>query len=96
MAAEEQLQEVQQQEQEQEREQQMQDETLESADATDQVYSWPAIRFDVPPYRTYHFYRQFRSPSNPNNFLKCVKWYISLCLSHEIFYVGNFLFVGQF
>lgn len=70
MAEEEQLQEVQQQEQEQE----IQDETLESGGSTDQVYSWPAIRFDVPPYRTYHFYRQFRAPSNPNNFFKGVKW----------------------
>ncbi|XP_057471929.1 uncharacterized protein LOC130760561 isoform X2 [Actinidia eriantha] len=38
-------------------------------------YSWPpAIRFDVPPARTYHFSHQFRTPSNPNNFLKGIKW----------------------
>ncbi|KAM7530718.1 hypothetical protein LguiB_034128 [Lonicera macranthoides] len=38
-------------------------------------YSWPAIRFDVPPYRAYHFAHQFRtSSSNPNNFLKGLKW----------------------
>ncbi|XP_062017038.1 uncharacterized protein LOC133733438 isoform X1 [Rosa rugosa] len=36
--------------------------------------SWPAIRFDVPPQRTYHFSQQFRTPSKPNNFLKAVKW----------------------
>ncbi|CAK9144096.1 unnamed protein product [Ilex paraguariensis] len=40
----------------------------------DQAYSWPVIRFDVQPYRTYHFYQQFRTPSNPNNFHKGVKW----------------------
>ncbi|OMO76544.1 hypothetical protein CCACVL1_15573 [Corchorus capsularis] len=41
-----------------------------------QEYEWapPQIRFDVPPYRTYHFYKQFRTGSNPNNFLKGVKW----------------------
>ena len=38
-------------------------------------YSWPpAIRFDVPPYKTYHFSTHFRASSNPNNFLKGVKW----------------------
>ncbi|KAJ9565979.1 hypothetical protein OSB04_001945 [Centaurea solstitialis] len=42
----------------------------------DQSYSWPppAIRFDVPPYKTYHFSTHFRASSNPNNFLKGVKW----------------------
>lgn len=35
-----------------------------------------SILFDVPPYRAYHFYRQFRTASNPNNFLKGVKWYV--------------------
>ncbi|KAL8192514.1 hypothetical protein R6Q57_027699 [Mikania cordata] len=34
----------------------------------------PAIRFDVPPHKTYHFYTHFRASSNPNNFLKGVKW----------------------
>lgn len=38
------------------------------------AYSWPVIHFEVPPYRTYHFFNQFRTPSNPNNFLKGVKW----------------------
>ncbi|KAL5730612.1 hypothetical protein ACHQM5_003413 [Ranunculus cassubicifolius] len=37
-------------------------------------YNYPTIRFDVPPYRTYHFHQQFRKSSNPNNFLKAVKW----------------------
>ncbi|CAI8618137.1 unnamed protein product [Vicia faba] len=39
-----------------------------------QEYSWPVLRFDVSPHRTYHFHRQFTSPTNPNNFLKAVKW----------------------
>lgn len=38
-------------------------------------YSWPVISFDVPPYKSYHFHRQFRDSSNPNNFLKGVKWF---------------------
>lgn len=43
-------------------------------------YSWPAIRFDVPPYRAYHFAHQFRTTSsNPNNFLKGLKWYPFHC-----------------
>nr|GEW97431.1 hypothetical protein [Tanacetum cinerariifolium] len=40
-------------------------------------YQWPAaMRFDVgPPYKTHHFYKHFRtSSSNPNSFLKGVKW----------------------
>ncbi|XP_057462562.1 uncharacterized protein LOC130752742 isoform X2 [Actinidia eriantha] len=38
-------------------------------------YSWPAaVHFDVPPARVYHFAHQFRTPSNPNNFLKGIKW----------------------
>nr|XP_016448004.1 PREDICTED: telomerase Cajal body protein 1-like isoform X2 [Nicotiana tabacum] len=37
-------------------------------------YRWPVIQYDVPPYRTYHFFNHFRTPSNPNNFLKGVKW----------------------
>ncbi|KAK9156095.1 hypothetical protein Sjap_003575 [Stephania japonica] len=36
--------------------------------------SWPVLRFDVPPRRTSHFYKQFRSAKNPNNFFKGVKW----------------------
>lgn len=39
-----------------------------------QEYEWPKIRFNVPPYRTYHFHNQFRTGPNPNNFLKGVKW----------------------
>ncbi|KAI6668859.1 hypothetical protein NL676_007081 [Syzygium grande] len=45
----------------------------EPAGATHQEYSWPAIRFDVPPQRAYHFHRQFRTDQKPNNFLKGVK-----------------------
>ncbi|KAH7516000.1 hypothetical protein FEM48_Zijuj10G0088100 [Ziziphus jujuba var. spinosa] len=40
----------------------------------EQEYSWPVIQFNVPPQRTYHFCHQFRTASNPNNFLKGVKW----------------------
>lgn len=45
------------------------------AKQVEEEYSWPVIRFDVPPHRAYHFCHQFRTPSNPNNFLKGVKWY---------------------
>ncbi|CAL0331421.1 unnamed protein product [Lupinus luteus] len=37
-------------------------------------YFFPSLALDVPPHRTYHFHRQFTTPSNPNNFLKAVKW----------------------
>lgn len=38
-------------------------------------YQWPVIQFELAPYRTYHFFNQFRtSSSTPNNFLKGVKW----------------------
>lgn len=52
-----------------------------------QEYSWPVIRFDVPPHRTYHFYNQFRNSSNPNNFLKAIKWYFcfSFCVPPMLF-----------
>ncbi|KAF4386908.1 hypothetical protein F8388_006863 [Cannabis sativa] len=40
----------------------------------EEPYQWPVIRFDVPPYRTHHFFHQFRTGPNPNNFLKSVKW----------------------
>ncbi|OVA14428.1 WD40 repeat [Macleaya cordata] len=40
----------------------------------DDGFSWPVLRFDVPPNRTYHFHHQFKNGSNPNNFLKGVKW----------------------
>ncbi|CAH8345414.1 unnamed protein product [Eruca vesicaria subsp. sativa] len=36
--------------------------------------TWPAMRFDVSPYRTHHFSKQFRTSRNPNNFLKGLKW----------------------
>ncbi|GAB2265378.1 hypothetical protein Dimus_000437 [Dionaea muscipula] len=49
-------------------------EAEEPKETREQAYSWPAINFDIPPYRCYHFCRQFRNPSNPNNFLKGVKW----------------------
>ncbi|CAL5213439.1 unnamed protein product [Lathyrus oleraceus] len=39
-----------------------------------QHYSCPVLRFDVTPHRAYHFHRQFITPTNPNNFLKAVKW----------------------
>lgn len=51
------------------------DEATEFTEPTSQQeYSWPVIRFDVPPVRSYHFSQQFRNASNPNNFLKGVKW----------------------
>ncbi|KAK4746412.1 hypothetical protein SAY87_012724 [Trapa incisa] len=37
-------------------------------------YTWPAIRFDVPPERACHFFSQFRAAANPNNFFKGLKW----------------------
>ncbi|KAL5579321.1 hypothetical protein UlMin_011763 [Ulmus minor] len=49
-------------------------EATDSGSQHEQVYSWPVIRFDVPPQRTYHFCHQFRTAPNPNNFLKSVKW----------------------
>ncbi|KAI6668858.1 hypothetical protein NL676_007080 [Syzygium grande] len=45
----------------------------EPTEATHQEYSRPAIRFDVPPQRAYHFHTQFRTDQKPNNFLKGVK-----------------------
>lgn len=39
------------------------------------AYPWPLVHYDSHPYRTYHFFKQFRTAaSNPNNFLKGVKW----------------------
>ncbi|KAL3740411.1 hypothetical protein ACJRO7_021660 [Eucalyptus globulus] len=46
----------------------------EPAEAAQQDYSWPMIRFDVPPQRAYHFHKQFGTDQKPNNFLKGVKW----------------------
>ncbi|XP_057764645.1 uncharacterized protein LOC130985597 [Salvia miltiorrhiza] len=41
----------------------------------DGVSNWPTVQYDVAPYKTYHFFQQFRTnESNPNNFLKGVKW----------------------
>ncbi|KAK7836441.1 telomerase cajal body protein 1 [Quercus suber] len=48
--------------------------TKDQEEQQQQEYSWPVIRFDVPPHRTYHFYNQFRNSPNPNNFLKAIKW----------------------
>uniref|UniRef100_A0A2P2KTV0 Uncharacterized protein n=1 Tax=Rhizophora mucronata TaxID=61149 RepID=A0A2P2KTV0_RHIMU len=51
--------------------------TTEATEATESViqdYSWPALSFDVPPLRSHHFYKQFRTGSIHNNFLKGVKW----------------------
>lgn len=70
--------EEQQQQQQQQQEEQLNTDT-EVAEATQEnqhEYTWPVIRFDVPPHRTYHFYNQFRTSSIPNNFLKAIKWYI--------------------
>lgn len=49
-------------------------EVTEATQENQQEYTWPLIRFDVPPHRTYHFYNQFRTSSIPNNFLKGIKW----------------------
>uniref|UniRef100_A0ACD6A4T6 Uncharacterized protein n=1 Tax=Avena sativa TaxID=4498 RepID=A0ACD6A4T6_AVESA len=47
----------------------------EDAAAAAEAYSWPQLRFDIPPRRLYHFADQFRSPSSSaGNFLKGVKW----------------------
>ncbi|XP_037422066.1 telomerase Cajal body protein 1-like isoform X2 [Triticum dicoccoides] len=49
----------------------------EDAAAAAAAYSWPELRFDLPPRRRYHFADQFRSPcssSSAGNFLKGVKW----------------------
>lgn len=59
---------------------------------TEQDYAWPAIRFDVPPQRTYHFCHQFRASPNPNNFLKGVKWY----MLHQPLAFSFFCFLSKF
>ncbi|CAN8231142.1 unnamed protein product [Cochlearia groenlandica] len=43
-------------------------------DSGEQSSSWPCMRFDVSPYRTHNFSKQFRDSKNPNNFLKGLKW----------------------
>ncbi|XP_042520153.1 uncharacterized protein LOC122093749 isoform X2 [Macadamia integrifolia] len=50
----------------------------ESAEATQggDVFSWPVLRFGIPPDRVYHFCYQFRKGSNSNNFLKGIKWMV--------------------
>lgn len=57
---------------------------------SEEPYPWPVIQYDVPPYRTYHFFNQFRTPSNPNNFLKGVKWYGFLLPPHPHFFYDLF------
>nr|AGN12863.1 putative transducin/WD40 domain-containing protein [Leavenworthia alabamica] len=47
---------------------------LNMVDAGEKASSWPTMRFDVSPYRTHHFSKQFRTARNPNNFLKGLKW----------------------
>ncbi|XP_057962800.1 uncharacterized protein LOC131154204 isoform X2 [Malania oleifera] len=47
------------------------DGTAVDTESTQPTFSW---RFNVPPARAYHFCHQFRTASNPNNFLKGVKW----------------------
>ncbi|GKV41283.1 hypothetical protein SLEP1_g48836 [Rubroshorea leprosula] len=49
-------------------------ESTEVSEQSQKEYSWPVISFDALPHRTYHFYQQFRTSPNPNNFLKGVKW----------------------
>lgn len=63
-----------------------------------EAYSWPVIRFDVPPTRTYHFCHQFRNTPNPNNFLKSLKWFLPIFLFVFffifIFFLLKFNFMG--
>jgi hypothetical protein len=54
-------------------------ETEEVVVASEAEYSWPLLRFDLPPRRLYHFAGQFRSAAaaasaSAGNFLKGVKW----------------------
>ncbi|KAI3996061.1 hypothetical protein MKX01_037571 [Papaver californicum] len=49
--------------------------TITTADGSvDNAFTWPVLRFDVLPYKTYQFHKQFTKSSNPNNFLKGIKW----------------------
>lgn len=68
----------------------VQSESNEANTNTNEEYSFPALRFDVSPHRTYHFHRQFITPSNPNNFHKAVKWYATLSLSFIFYYLSQF------
>lgn len=55
-----------------------QEEAITETEENQSSYTWPIIRFDVPPFKTYSFYNQFRTnPSYPNNFLKPIRWYYS-------------------
>ncbi|XP_010449051.1 PREDICTED: telomerase Cajal body protein 1-like [Camelina sativa] len=47
---------------------------LKVEESGEKTSSWPSMRFDVSPYRTHHFFKQFRAARNPNNFLKGLKW----------------------
>ncbi|KAK9155304.1 hypothetical protein Sjap_002784 [Stephania japonica] len=38
------------------------------------AHSWSVLGLDVPPRQTSHFYKQFMSAENHNNFFKSVKW----------------------
>ncbi|KAJ4976036.1 hypothetical protein NE237_001142 [Protea cynaroides] len=51
----------------------VENETAETTPGGD-VFYWPELRFDIPPKRVYNFCHQFRKDSNPNNFLKGIKW----------------------
>lgn len=46
----------------------------EATEASKEECSWPVLNFNIPAQRIYHFHQQFTTPSNPNNFLKGVKW----------------------
>ncbi|XP_051179264.1 uncharacterized protein [Lolium perenne] len=51
------------------------EEDAAAAAAAAAAYSWPELRFDLPPRRVHHFADQFRAPrSSAGNFLKGVKW----------------------
>lgn len=63
------------QEHEHEHEQEQEQQHISPTATTQQDYTWPVIRYDLPPQRTHHFFKQFRtSSSSPNNFLKGIKW----------------------
>jgi hypothetical protein len=60
------------QEHEHEHEQEQEQEHISPTATTQQDYTWPVIRYNLPPQRTHHFFKQFRT--SPNNFLKGIKW----------------------
>lgn len=45
-----------------------------AAEESFSVRPWPLLRFDIPPWRTYHFAHQFQDGSKRHNFFKGVKW----------------------